>query len=104
MGATIDYAILYTSYYLEFRRKQDRKEAMISSYNQSIHTILTSASILSLVTLVVGYFGSAITAKICTTISQGTICSTLLILFLLPELLASFDKWIIKKNEKEKNT
>ena len=70
---------------------------LINAYNNSIHTILTSASILSLVTLVVGYFGSAIASKICITISQGTIMSTLLILFILPALIASFDKFITRK-------
>ena len=46
MGATIDYAILYTSYYLESRKTMDIKSAVINSYNKSIHTILTSSSIL----------------------------------------------------------
>ena len=34
MGATIDYAILYTSYYLESRKLMDIKEALINSYNK----------------------------------------------------------------------
>lgn len=96
MGATIDYAILYTSYYLESREKMDIAKAMMNSYNKSINTILTSSSILIIVTLIVGHFSTAITAKICTTISRGTLCSTILILLILPELLASLDKFIIK--------
>ena len=96
MGATIDYAILYTSYYLEHRKTMNIKESIIHSYNQSIHTILTSASILVIVTLIVGHFASAIAAKICTTISQGTLCSTILILLLLPAVIAAWDKVIIK--------
>ncbi len=97
MGATIDYAILFTSYYLEHRKSEDVKQSLISAYNNSIHTILTSASILILVTLIVGHFSTSITSKICTTISQGTICSSLLILILLPMLLATFDKLITHK-------
>ena len=103
MGATIDYAILYTTYYLEARKQMTVKESLISAYNKSIHTILTSSLILMLVTLVVGHFGSAITAKICITISQGTLCSTLLILFILPELIAIFDRLINKKKKIAKN-
>lgn len=99
MGATIDYAILYTSYYIEHRKIMDVKEAIINSYNKSINTILTSASILVIVTFVVGIFTSAITAQICKTISQGTLCSALLILILLPAVLAACDKVIIKKNK-----
>ena len=99
MGATIDYAILYTSYYLEHRKSKGIKEAIIDSYNKSIHTILTSSSILIIVTLIIANFASAIAAKICKTISEGTICSTILILMLLPALLAFCDK-IILKNKK----
>ena len=99
MGATIDYAILYTSYYLEHRKTMGMKESIIGSYQQSIHTILTSASILVIVTLIVGYFSSAIVAKICTTISQGTLCSTILILLLLPAVISACDKIIQKKKK-----
>lgn len=97
MGATIDYAILYTSYYIEHRKTMNVKDSIINSYNKAIHTILTSASILIIVTLIVGHFASAIAAKICKTISQGTLCSAILILVLLPAVLASCDKAIIKK-------
>ena len=97
MGATIDYAILYTSYYLEFRKEGSIQEAIIQAYNRSIHTILTSASILVIVTLIVGVFSSAITSQICKTISQGSFCSSLLIITLLPAVLAACDKYIVKR-------
>ncbi len=97
MGATIDYAILYTSYYREYRRNMNVFEAVKNAYNNSIHTILTSASILAFVTLIIGHLGSATASKICLTISQGTICSTILILFILPSLICVFDKFIVKK-------
>jgi len=97
MGATIDYAILYTSYYLEHRKNMNIKDSIIGSYNKSIHTILTSASILVIVTLIIGNFANAIAAKICKTISQGTLCSAILILLLLPSVLAACDKIIVKK-------
>lgn len=97
MGATIDYAILYTSYYMEHRKTMNIKDSIINAYNKAIHTILTSASILIIVTLIVGHFASAIAAKICKTISEGTLCSAILILILLPAVLAACDKIIIKK-------
>ena len=96
MGSTIDYAILYTSYYLEFRGKMNKKESIIIAYNESIHTILTSATILIIVTFIVGSFATAITSKICITLSQGTLCAELLILIFLPALLATFDKFVVK--------
>ncbi len=97
MGATIDYAIVFTSYYKEYRLKDMTiTDALINSYNSSIHTILTSASILIIVTFIVGCFAEAIAAKICMTVSKGTFCSVVLILFLLPGMLACMDKYIIK--------
>lgn len=99
MGATIDYAILYTSYYLEHRKTLDIKEAIKKSYNTSIHTILTSSSILIIVTLIIASFTSAIAAKICKTISEGTVCSTILILIFLPAILALCDRIIVKKKK-----
>ncbi len=102
MGATIDYAIVYTTYYKEMRETMGVRDSLVNAYNKSIHTILTSASILIIVTLVIGNFASAIAAKICKTISQGTTCSAILILVLLPAVLASCDKIIIKKKNREK--
>lgn len=98
MGSTIDYGILYTSYYLEFRQTKNRKESLIEAYNHAIHTILTSGSILVIVTFVVGMFATAITAKICITLCKGTLCSIILIMLFLPAILATFDKFIVKKN------
>ncbi len=99
MGSTIDYAILYTTYYLECRETMNRKESIIHAYNESINTILTSATILILVTFIVGMFATEITSKICITLSQGTLCAEILILVFLPALLATFDRFIVKKSK-----
>ena len=99
MGATIDYAIVYTSYYLEHRKELDIKNALIEAYNKSIHTILTSASILIIVTFIIGKFATEITAKICKALAEGTLCSAILILVLLPGILAACDRLIVKKDK-----
>ncbi len=98
MGATIDYAIVYTTYYKESRETMSVQKAIINAYNKSIHTILSSSSILIIVTLIVSSFADAIAAKICETISQGTFCSVILILLILPGVLATCDKLICRKN------
>ena len=98
MGATIDYAIVYTTYYKESRETMNVQNAIINAYNKSIHTILSSSSILIIVTLIVSSFADAIAAKICETISQGTFCSVILILLILPGVLATCDKLICRKN------
>lgn len=103
MGATIDYAIVYTAYYKESRLKMNVLNSIINAYNKSIHTIISSSSILIIVTLVVANFASAIAAKICETISQGTFAAVLLIMFILPGILAACDKLICRKGYYKEN-
>lgn len=103
MGATIDYGILFTNYYRESRKTMDVKDALTAAYNGSIHTILTSGLIMVIVTGVIGFSPVDPTiAQICQTISIGSLSAILLILFVLPGLLAAFDKLIVGK-KKNKN-
>lgn len=99
MGATIDYAIVYASYYLESREKMSVKESVKNAYNKSIHTILTSSSILVIATLLVGQFASGIVSMLCKTLSQGVLCSTILILIILPGTIAFLDKFVVRKRK-----
>lgn len=101
MGATIDYAIVYTSYYIESREKLNVKESVKNAYNKSIHTILTSSSILIIATLLVGKFSSGIVSMLCNTLSQGVLCATVLILIILPATIACLDKFVVKRKNKQ---
>lgn len=103
MGATIDYAILFTSNYIEDRTyfKLSIKDALISTYNRSINAILTSASILIIVTAIVGNLATAIASMVCSAISLGTFCATIIILILLPALLATLDRFIVKQPKQD---
>ena len=93
MGATIDYGILFTGYYRERRKLLSSPEALESAYDGSVHSILTSGLILVLVTGVLGYtYSDPTVAEICRTIATGALSAILLILFLLPGLLAAFDR------------
>ena len=98
MGATIDYGILYTSYYREMRAHMSVRDALIAAYRGSIHTVLTSGSILVLVTAVDGrFFGNLAVEQICRTISIGACAAILLILLFLPGVLALFDRWVLPR-------
>lgn len=100
MGATIDYGILFTNYYRENRKTMDIKEALVAAYNGSIHTILTSGLIIVVVTGIIGFSPVDPTiAQICQTISIGSLSAILLILFVLPGLLAAFDKLVVKRKK-----
>ena len=98
MGATIDYAIVFSSYYKELRRTRERYEALCLAYEKSIHTIMTSGLILILVTAILGRFcPTQSIAQVCTSIALGSLSAVLLILFILPGLLACFDRLIIRQ-------
>lgn len=98
MGATIDYAILYTNYYRESRKTADMERSIQDAYRKSIHTILTSGLIIVIVTAILGYtFGDPSILQICHTIAKGASCSLILILFVLPGTLAALDNLIIRK-------
>lgn len=104
MGATIDYGILFTNYYKENRRTMDIQGALLSAYNGSIHTILTSGLIMVLVTGAIGFSPVDPTiGQICRIISIGALSAILLILFVLPGLIATCDRFVTKDKKNKKN-
>jgi len=106
MGATIDYAILFTNYYRENRRSYPIKESLDRTYQGATHTIMTSGLILILVTGVVGFTPKVdpTIGQICQTISIGALSATLLILFVLPGLLITFDKIVTRNSGRLKES
>lgn len=100
MGATIDYGILFTSYYREMRATLSVKEAIVAAYKGSIHTILTSGTIMVLITAVIGpLFGNPAIEQIVRTLSVGCASAMFLILFILPGIIALCDKFVMKKEK-----
>ena len=101
MGATIDYAILYTSYYREERRTGDVPAAISGAYDGALHTILTSALIMIGAAGILGYvFANPAIGEICLTISRGAISATLIIVFVLPGVLAALDRFVRYRDRK----
>ena len=95
MGATIDYAILYTSYYREHRLRGGLLEAIRGAYDGSLHTILTSALIMIAAAGILGFvFANPAIGEICLMISRGAISATLIIVFILPGVLAALDRFV----------
>ncbi len=99
MGATIDYAIVFTNYYREMRVQEDVQQALIHAYERSAHTILTSGCIVISVTAIVGFaFADPAVQQIVHTISKGAAIAVILILFVLPGILAALDRFITPKS------
>lgn len=102
MGAAIDYGILFTDYYREHRKAEDRKQALASAYENSVHTILTSGLIMVGVTGLIGALTPDPTiGPILQTLSVGSLAAVLLILFVLPGILTACDKGIIRRRKKK---
>ena len=97
MGATIDYAILFTSNYKEERKKAAIKASLKSAYKNSIHTIITSSSILVIITGLLGIISNDPTiSQVLKAIAVGTASSTISVLFILPPVLILLDKLVIR--------
>ena len=104
LGATIDYAILMSTKYMEERQTiKDKKEAMLKTLSLTVPSIITSALCFFAAT-----FGVAVYTKIdmigsiCELLSRGAIISSIVVILILPSLLMVCDKFIIK-NKKEGN-
>lgn len=100
MGSTIDYGILFSNYYREKRRKFDRADALKKAYEGSMHTILTSGLIMVSVTGILGQcFGEPTVEQMCQTISIGAASTIILIVFILPGILSSLDRFTAGKRK-----
>jgi len=100
MGATIDYGIVFCNSYRENRKSMNAPETMEVAYVSSIHTIMTSGSILVIALAILGIFvSSAMISEVCITLSIGVLVAILLILFVLPGLVACCDRLICRKKK-----
>ncbi len=88
MGATIDYAIVITSRYMDLKSYMPIKEAMIESLNQAFPTIFTSGTILTSAGFIIGNLSHDPTvSSIGTSLGRGTLISIIIVLFILPQIL-----------------
>lgn len=99
MGATIDYAIVFTNFYRDKRAEKELEGAMKSAYKASIRTILTSGLVMALCTWLLGFaFEDPGVGQICHILAIGTTAAIIMILFILPGVLASADPLVSRKN------
>ena len=97
MGATIDYAIVISSRYMDLKQKMPIKDAITESLNQAFPTIFTSGTILTCAGFLIGEIASDPTvASIGVALGRGTLISIILVLFVLPQILL-FGDFIIEK-------
>ena len=103
LGATVDYAILMTERYLEFRKDFNKKESVVKTVSVSMVSILTSGTVLTAVGLLLGYMTThQLLAQLGRLLGKGTICSLVIVIFVIPGLLYIFDGVVVKKNKIKK--
>lgn len=98
LGATIDYAILMTTKYLEERQNgSGKKEAVKNSLDSSITSIIVSGMCFFAATIGVGLVSKIdMIGSLCTLIARGAIISMIVVIFVVPSILLIFDKVIAK--------
>lgn len=97
LGATVDYAILFTDRYKEMRQSISKKEAVIQTISAVSVSILTSASVMTAVGFLLGAFSThGLLSQLGYFLGKGTLCSLVIVMFVLPGLLYLFDKLIVK--------
>ena len=88
MGATIDYAIVITSRYMDLKTYMPIRQAAIEALNQAFPTIVTSGSMLVSAGFIISNVSSnAAVAAIGLALGRGTLTSILLVLLALPQTL-----------------
>lgn len=92
MGATIDYTILFTHYYLEARKEFEVADSLTEAFKGSSHTILTSGLILTIVPYMMAFtMSDPMIASILRCLGTGSLSVVLLLLFVLPGVIAALD-------------
>ena len=105
LGATIDYAILMSTTYLDERhgKKKDKDKAMEDTLKVTVPSIITSALCFFAATIGVSLYTKIdMIGSICTLLSRGAIISMLVVILVLPSLLLVFDGLILKTTKFKK--
>lgn len=98
LGATIDYAILLTTNFINLRKQGNNKfEAIEKSLDYCSNSIFVSGMCFFAATFGVGLYSDLeMVGSLCTLISRGAIISMIVVITVLPSILLVFDKLIIK--------
>ena len=97
LGATVDYAILLTSRYMEDRQNYSKKDSIIETMSSVTVSILTSASILAVGGMLLGIISThGVISQMGQLLAIGAALSTTILLFVIPGMLYLLDGVIEK--------
>ena len=105
LGATVDYAILFTDRYQENSATLKGKSCIIQTIMDTSASILTSGTVMTVVGFLLGIVSShGLLSQLGYLLGKGTLCSLILVFFVLPGFLYLYEntvgKW--KKNRTTK--
>jgi len=97
LGATVDYAILFTNTYLSNRKTLNKIDAMRLTIEDNLPAVLISAGILATAGFALAFSSSnPIISDLGTLLGRGTLLSLVMVVLVLPALLILFDRIIQK--------
>lgn len=101
LGATVDYAILFTERYLEFRRVQYKKTAITETISAVTPSVMTSGTVLAVVGFLLGFISNhGILSQLGMFIGFGSLLSLSVVLFILPGMMYMLDGFIRRTTSK----
>ena len=88
LGATVDYAILFSDRYQECLQTLSARESIVTALSQTTASILTSGITMVTVGFLLGVISThGLLSQLGYLLGKGTICSLISVLFVLPGLL-----------------
>ena len=97
LGATVDYAILFTQRYRENRNINGLtpRDSVIRTIADNTVSIMTSAIAVSVMGFLLALFSTqGMIAQVGLLLGRGTLCSLFAVLFVLPGMLMTFDRLV----------
>ena len=102
LGATVDYAILFSDRYREYRETLDKKPAVAATVATVTTSVLTTGSGLAVVGFLMGAISSnQLLAQLGNFLGVGSLASLTIVLLALPGILYLIDPLIVSKHPKE---
>lgn len=97
LGATVDYAILYTEHYLDCRKTMNKHNSTLTAAKETLPSLFPPALILTFAGFALQKTSSlAIVSELGQVLGRGAIFSFLMVVLALPGLLQLLDLWIEK--------
>ncbi len=88
MGATIDYAIVVSSRYMDLKYKMPLEQAIGKTINEAFPTVFTSGTIMCSAGFLIGNISTdATTSAMGIALGRGTLVSMIIVILVLPQIL-----------------